>query len=96
MSRRKRGWLSSTMRARCGAKNCCSIQLDYLLRRLAEQAEHDPALHEQQPWKAAWEKDYHWLGQVVTKHYQGDDSDLQMLLCSMLTLVAWSRPFCPT
>ena len=50
------------------------IQLDHLLRRLAAKAEQDPSLRSKQPWKAAWEKDFEWLGAVVTKHYQGDDS----------------------
>jgi phosphoglycolate phosphatase-like HAD superfamily hydrolase len=62
------------------------IQFDYLLRRLAAQAESDSALRSQQPWKAVWEKDYDWLGGAVTKHYQGDDSDLQVLLGGILTL----------
>ena len=29
------------------------IQLDFILRRLVEMAEADPALRERQPWKAA-------------------------------------------
>lgn len=37
------------------------IQFDYLLRKLAAQAEGDPALRSKQPWKAVWEKDYDWL-----------------------------------
>ena len=62
------------------------IQFDYLLRRLAAQAKSDPSLRSQQPWKAVWEKDYDWLGGAVTKHYQGDDSDLHVLLGGILTL----------
>lgn len=62
------------------------IQLDYLLRKLAEQAERDPALRLRQPWLAAWNKDFDWLGDVVTKHYQGDDSDLHVLLKGILSL----------
>jgi phosphoglycolate phosphatase-like HAD superfamily hydrolase len=62
------------------------IQLDYLLRRLAAQAERDPSLRSKQPWKAAWEKDFAWLGAAVTKHYQGDDSDLHVVLGGILTL----------
>lgn len=62
------------------------IQLDYLLRKLAAQAEGDPVLRTQQPWQAAWEKDFGWLGDVVTKHYQGDDRDLHVLLKGILTL----------
>jgi phosphoserine phosphatase len=62
------------------------IQLDYLLRKLAAEAERDPSLRSEQPWQAAWEKDFDWLGGVITKHYQGDDSDLQILLRGILSL----------
>lgn len=62
------------------------IQLDHLLRMLAAQAETDPSLQARQPWKAAWEKDFDWLGGVVTKHYQGDDSDLDLLLGGILRI----------
>ena len=48
--------------------------------RLAAMAEADAALREQQPWKAAYEKDYGWLGDAITKHYQGDDSDMKVLM----------------
>jgi phosphoglycolate phosphatase-like HAD superfamily hydrolase len=62
------------------------IQLDHLLRKLAAQAESDPSLRSQQPWKAAWEKEFDWLGGAITKHYQGDDSDLHALLGGVLSL----------
>jgi phosphoglycolate phosphatase-like HAD superfamily hydrolase len=62
------------------------IQLDYLLRKLAAQAQDDPSLRARQPWQAAWEKDFDWLGGVITKHYQGDDSGLQVLLAGILSL----------
>jgi len=62
------------------------IQLDYLLRKLAAQAESDASLRSKQPWQAAWEKDFDWLGRTMTKHYQGDDSDLHVLLSGILTL----------
>jgi phosphoglycolate phosphatase-like HAD superfamily hydrolase len=55
------------------------IQLDFILRRLAVMAEEDASLRGHQPWKAVYEKDYAWLAGVVTKHYQGDDSDLRVL-----------------
>ncbi len=64
------------------------IQLDLLLRKLAGQAESDSSLRSQQPWKAAWEKDFDWLGGAMTKHYQGDDSDLQVLLGGIISLAA--------
>jgi hypothetical protein len=56
------------------------IQLDFILRRWAEMANENPALNDQQPWKSAVEKDYAWLGGVITKHYAGDDSDLPTLI----------------
>jgi phosphoserine phosphatase len=62
------------------------IQLDYLLRKLAAQAASDPVLRTEQPWQAAWEKDYGWLGGAMTKHYQGDDHDLHVLLKGILSL----------
>ena len=43
-------------------------------------AEADPALREKQPWKAAYERDYAWLGQVMVEHYAGDDTNVRSLL----------------
>ncbi|HXO50734.1 MAG TPA: HAD family hydrolase, partial [Mycobacterium sp.] len=61
------------------------IQLDFLLRRFKEQAEADPSLRDQQPYKAAYTGDLRWLGDAVTKHYQGDDTDLKPLMGAILT-----------
>src|ERR1700752_2801561 len=61
------------------------IQLDFLVRRFAEQAQADPSLREKQPYKAAFEGDLKWLGDAVTKHYQGDDSDVKTLVAAVLT-----------
>ena len=47
-----------------------------------------PTLPEQQPWKAAVEKDYAWLGNAVTKHYRGDDSDMPAVIKGVLTAFA--------
>ncbi len=60
------------------------IQADFLFRRLAEMAAADPSLAGRMPWKAVVEKDYGWLGGVLTKHYAGDDSDLQVLAAGLL------------
>lgn len=62
------------------------IQLDLILRKLAAKAERDPALRSKQPWLAAWEKDFDWLGGAITKYYQGDDSDVQVMLGGILSL----------
>ena len=56
------------------------IQLDFILRRLFAMAEADPELRERQPWKAAHERDYAWLGAVVAQHYAGDDTNVKVLL----------------
>ena len=61
------------------------IQLDFLLRRFKEQAEADSSLRDQQPYKAAYTGDLQWLGDAVTKHYQGDDTDLKPLMGAILT-----------
>src|SRR4051794_37319462 len=56
-----------------------SIQLDFILRRLAAMAAADPDLRDQQPWKAAHERDYAWLAQVMAEHYAGDDTNVKTL-----------------
>jgi phosphoserine phosphatase len=59
------------------------IQLDFTLFRLAELANADPSLRARQPYKAAIERDYHWLGEAMVKHYRGDDADLAVLLAAV-------------
>jgi hypothetical protein len=61
------------------------IQLDFLVRRLAEQAAADPALAATQPYRAAADGDLAWFGNAVTKHYQGDDSELKVLAGGILS-----------
>ena len=60
------------------------IQLDFLVRRFAEQANADPSLAEKQPYKAAVHGDLKWIGDAVTKHYQGDDADVKTLVAAIL------------
>ena len=55
------------------------IQADFILRRLSEMAEADPELRDRQPWKAAYERDYGWLGAVLAEHYAGDDTNVRTL-----------------
>jgi hypothetical protein len=64
------------------------IQIGFILGRLATMADQDPALRERQPWKAAYEKDYAWLSGVIAKHYQGDDSDMKLLMAGMIQAFA--------
>ena len=61
------------------------IQLDFLVRRLAEQAAADPSLAGKQPYRAAASGDLTWFGDAVTKHYNGDDSDLKVLAGGILS-----------
>ena len=60
------------------------IQADFILRRLAEMAEADTELSARQPWKAAYERDYDWLGAVMVEHYAGDDTNVRTLLAGVL------------
>lgn len=62
------------------------IQMDFILRKLATAAEHDQSLRDRQPWQAAWMQDFAWFGTAMTKHYQGDDGDLHVLLGGILAL----------
>lgn len=64
------------------------IELGFILMRFAELAEADESLREKQPWKAAREQDYPWLGGALTKHYNGDDSDLKILMAGILQAFA--------
>jgi phosphoserine phosphatase len=64
------------------------IQADFILRRLFEMAEADPDLRERQPWKAAYERDYAWLGRVLAEHYAGDDTNVRTLLGGVLAAYA--------
>jgi phosphoserine phosphatase len=60
------------------------IQLDFILRRLSEMAEADHELRKRQPWKAAYERDYGWLGKVIAEHYAGDDTNIRTLAGGVL------------
>jgi haloacid dehalogenase-like hydrolase len=64
------------------------IELGFILKRFVEMAEQDGLLRERQPWKAAVEQDYAWLGGVITKHYAGDDSDVKVLMGGILQAFA--------
>ena len=44
------------------------IELGFVLQRLGAMAEADASLRERQPWKAAHDRDYAWLGTAMTKH----------------------------
>jgi hypothetical protein len=60
------------------------VELGFILQRLAEMATADSSLRDQQPWKAAWYKDDAWLGDAITKHYRGDNKDVEILVRGIL------------
>ncbi len=60
------------------------IQADFILRRLREMAQADEQLRDRQPWKAAYERDYAWLGRVLAEHYAGNDTSVRTLLGGVL------------
>jgi phosphoserine phosphatase len=64
------------------------IQMDFILRRLVEMAEAEPALRERQPWKAAREGDHGWFGTVMKEHYAGDDHNVKVLAGGVLAAYA--------
>jgi phosphoglycolate phosphatase-like HAD superfamily hydrolase len=61
------------------------IQLDFLVRRLAEQTAADASLKDRQPYRAAASSDLSWFGDAVTKHYNGDDSEIKTLAGAILS-----------
>lgn len=56
------------------------IQMAFTLVRMAEMAQADPSLRDRQPYKSAYEQDVSWLDQAFIKHYQGDDSDIAIIM----------------
>lgn len=56
------------------------IQIAWILQRLAETAENDTSLRTEQPFQAAYQNDDEWFSDTVTKHYNGDDSGVKVLL----------------
>ncbi len=60
------------------------IELGFILRRFVEMADDDLSLRDRQPWKAACERDYAWLGGAITKHYHGDENDVKLLMAGIL------------
>jgi phosphoglycolate phosphatase-like HAD superfamily hydrolase len=59
------------------------IQLDFTLYRLAELARADIALRDRQPYQAALERDYRWLGDAMVQHYHGDNAALDQLMTAV-------------
>lgn len=61
------------------------IQLDFLVRRLADKAATDVALRGTQPYAAAASGDLAWFAEAVTQYYAGDDSRLKAVLGAILS-----------
>jgi phosphoserine phosphatase len=64
------------------------VELGFILQRLDAMAKTDESLREKQPWRAAYEQDYTWLGGAIDEHYAGDDSDLKVLMAGILDAYA--------
>lgn len=64
------------------------IQAGFLFARIAEQVKADPSLGARQPWRAVVDGDHAWLGDAITKHYGGDDSDLRVMAAGLLSAYA--------
>jgi phosphoserine phosphatase len=64
------------------------IQLDFILRRLAEMSTAEPELRERQPWKAVAERDFGWFGHLMVEHYAGDDTNVRTLAAGILAAYA--------
>jgi phosphoglycolate phosphatase-like HAD superfamily hydrolase len=62
------------------------IQLDFIIRRLAEKAAAQPGLAHEQPYLAASTADLSWFGGAITQHYQGDDTALKVLAGAVMSL----------
>lgn len=54
------------------------------MQRLASMTAENPSLREQQPWRAAYGKDYAWFRDVVIRHYHGDDTGVRVLIGGLL------------
>ncbi|GAA1838764.1 HAD family hydrolase [Agromyces salentinus] len=63
-------------------------QLAYVVEQWRKQAAADPSLADRQPYKAAVTGDLAWLGGAIDKHYEGDDSDLKVLIGALVGVTA--------
>ena len=61
------------------------IQLAHIMERWVEMAQQNPALRDQQPWKAAVDKDMTWFRTAIKKHYGGDESDMPAIAKGVLS-----------
>jgi len=64
------------------------VELDFILRRLAEMAEADATLRDRQPWKSAYDHDNGWLSAAIDEHYAGNDAKAKTLLAGISSTYA--------
>lgn len=64
------------------------VELGFILQRLAAMAAQAASLRDRQPFQAAYQQDYQWLGEAITKHYHGDDGDVKLLMGGVLSAFA--------
>src|SRR3954454_21954443 len=64
------------------------IQLDFIMRSLAEMAQSQPELRKRQPWKAVATRDLAWFGSLMPEHYAGDDTNVRTLAGGILAAYA--------
>ncbi|MCO5223776.1 MAG: hypothetical protein M9953_00365 [Thermomicrobiales bacterium] len=60
-------------------------QIAFTIDRFAELTAERPELAKIQPYKAAAEGDLDWFGNAVTRYYQGDPSDMLILMKALPT-----------
>ena len=65
-----------------------AVQGAFIMDRLAAMAASDAALRDEQPWQAAFDGDTSWLAEAIVKHYDGDSSDVQVLMRGVLRAFA--------
>jgi len=61
-------------------------QLHYVVQHWRAATEREPELAERQPYRAAVSGDLGWLGAAIDKHYDGDDSDLSVIIEAIVGL----------
>ncbi|NUS44472.1 MAG: haloacid dehalogenase-like hydrolase [Mycobacteriaceae bacterium] len=64
------------------------VQLDFIVRSMAQAARADPKLLAQAPFRAAHDGDLGWFGSAVTEHYVGDDAMMREFAGAVLHLAA--------
>src|SRR3954447_26013161 len=64
------------------------MQLDFIIRRLADMAAAQPELRERQPSRAVSERAFGWFSGLMAEHYAGDDTNVRALAAGILAAYA--------